>query len=270
MLFISNKIAEYQRQRNSENFHKAAREGDVAYIKKVIAKDPTQASLCNEAGYQPIHTAAASKQAYVITALLEAKVDPNTKTADGETALLIATYVSCLPVMRALLQDPRARADIIHKEQTPLIFASINRYSNCMALLLTRSIKGQMRVVKETGKISSALLNALRVKDYKTAGLFLNALNWAGLPLNKRELKYIHNTMKPDARESFRKASKATYDGTFRERCEVLIAKFPTSFFDGKHLFPHLDQHIAQYAMPCIEDITDQLKPSDACHSPSP
>jgi ankyrin repeat protein len=90
----------------------AARNGDVAAIKSLIARgaDPGQRGGVN--GWPPLMHAVHKNQTAAVATLLEAGADPNERATGGSTALIMAAGYGATDIVRLLLArgaDPKIK-----------------------------------------------------------------------------------------------------------------------------------------------------------------
>jgi uncharacterized protein len=102
------------------DIHAAARAGDVAEVTAVLAQNPSDLELPDNAGFTPLYLAAAACQTNVVALLLDKGAKIDIKAKDGSTPLQEAAQQGCQGCV-SLLLDRGATINIRNnQEKTPL------------------------------------------------------------------------------------------------------------------------------------------------------
>lgn len=124
-------------------------------------------------------------------------IDPNEKDSIGNTPLLISIFNLDLPLVRALLEDPRTEPNLgnlnIDFQDTPLIYSTISEYFEVVELLLGHpridpNLPNEdnltplfISVRNNNLPIVNLLLNDRRIDVNKNSGIFGRPLEYACL-----------------------------------------------------------------------------------------
>lgn len=153
----------------SRQIHLAVKHNNVHILNQLLRSSGSP-SLINEClmprGMNALHIACMGSRLSVVTALLEAGADPNARTVNGETPLLLAVEAEKNAVVaRLLANSPPAmpsRAD--HMGRTPLMAAALRSNPKVVALLLD---------AEERSGPSRAAVYAMAADKYQVTALML-------------------------------------------------------------------------------------------------
>jgi ankyrin repeat protein len=130
---------------NTRALHKAAEEGDLAEVERLLAADPYLVKNREEYKRTPLHRAAMAGHAAVARAMLGRSAEVNAKDYGGATPLHVAAAAGHRDAAAALLErkaDPNAK-DL--EDLTPLHFASRAGHEDVVALLLDKGADPNIR-----------------------------------------------------------------------------------------------------------------------------
>lgn len=116
------------------SIHEYARDGDLADVRAVLALNPTNLNLPDDAGLTPLDLAASYCHTNVVQFLLEKGATINATAKDGGTALHLAAQEGCADTVTLLLlkgagvnpkddqgRTPLKRAELWHQDATAAI-----------------------------------------------------------------------------------------------------------------------------------------------------
>ena len=85
------------------SIHADARSGDATAVAVDLAQNPADLNLPDDAGFTPLHLAAASCHTNVVMLLLNKGADVDSRAKDGSTPLHLAAQEGCVDVVTLLL-----------------------------------------------------------------------------------------------------------------------------------------------------------------------
>ena len=149
----------------------AANRGDLAEVKRILARDPSKAKFREPSeGFTPLIYAAREGRGEVVAALLAAGADASAQNKSGDSALIYASMNGHLPVVKALL-EVGANPDPKRGYRSALMAAARNGFEDVVGALL----EGGADVERVIGS-STALRKAILGQHRRIAEMLLRKM----------------------------------------------------------------------------------------------
>ncbi|BAT99748.1 uncharacterized protein HKW66_Vig0154520 [Vigna angularis] len=112
-----------RRSKTADDLHSAARSGDLIAVQSILASNPLAVNSRDKHSRTPLHLAAFSGQAEVVTYLCKHKADAGASAMDDMAAIHFASQKGHLEVVRALLSAGASLKASTRKGMTSLHYA---------------------------------------------------------------------------------------------------------------------------------------------------